>query len=175
MRILLLLLLVCLTAQAEQAPASADNPEMARIFAEDQADRQGPIDWKVVTPRDVARRARVKELLAQDELKSSQDFHGAAFVFQHGSEPKDYLLAHTLAMVAVKLGDDLAIWIASATLDRYLQSIGQPQIYGTQYRRPAGTDWTQQPMDEDLISDALRVQLDVPVRSAQKERLEQMK
>lgn len=168
MRILLLFLLLCL-------PALADHAEMARIFAEDQADRQGTIDWKIVTPRDVARRARVKELLAAGELTSGPDFYGAAFVFQHGSEPNDYLLAHTLAMVAVKLGVAKAIWIASATLDRYLQSVGQPQIYGTQYRKPAGSGWNQEPIDEELISDALRVHLEVPTREAQKKRLGEMK
>ncbi len=27
----------------------------------------------------------------------------------------------------------MARWIAAATLDRYLQTIGQPQVFGTQY------------------------------------------
>jgi len=89
----------------------------------------------------------------------------------------DYLLAHTLAMVAVSKGDASAIWIACATLDRYLVDIKQKQIFGTQYNRttPAGgsqTTWTQEPYDRTLISDALRQQLGVPSQDAQAKQLE---
>ena len=40
-------------------------------------------------------------------------------------------MAHTLAMVAVARGDADARWIGAATLDRYLQAIGRPQVYRT--------------------------------------------
>jgi len=36
-------------------------------------------------------------------------------------------------LVAAAKGDQGAAWIAAATLDRYLQSVRQPQIYGTQF------------------------------------------
>jgi hypothetical protein len=72
-------------------------------------------------------------LLKQDALQSGADFHDAAFIFQHGDSPDDYLLAHMLAMAAVTKGDGRGRWIAVAMLDRYLQSIGQPQVFGTQY------------------------------------------
>lgn len=49
-----------------------------------------------------------------------------------------------------------AAWIAAATLDRYLQSIGQKQVYGTQYRTPHDGPTTQEPYDRALISDELR-------------------
>ena len=73
------------------------------------------------------------------------------------------LLAHTLAMVALKKGRPDAIWIAAATLDRYLQNIGKPQIYGTQFQTPNGPGrTTQEPYDRATVSDALRDELDVP-------------
>jgi hypothetical protein len=68
-------------------------PEVARLCAEDQADREPseekPIDWKLVGPRDAARLARIKELYQAGSLKTGPDFHRAALVLQHGAEPED--------------------------------------------------------------------------------------
>jgi hypothetical protein len=160
---------------AVQAPAA--NPEMQRLFKEDQADRASlNVDWKVVKPRDDARRAATRELLDRGQLKSAEDYKAAAFIFQHGGEPGDYLLAHSLAIVAVAKGDPTATWIASATLDRYLQRIGQKQIYGTQFTRPKAADasYTQEPFDRTLISDALRKELRVHDSALQAKQLQAM-
>ena len=145
--------------------SDASNAEMRQIYDADQRDRQpgvGKIDWAVVSRRDAERRRLVRTLLADGKLHTGKDFERAAVVFQHGGTPDDYLLAHTLAMVAVARGDGSAIWIAAATLDRYLWSIHQPQIYGTQFRSKAGGLVTQEPYDRHLISNALRGDLDVP-------------
>lgn len=161
----------------EPATPVASNAEMQRLFAEDQADRKAApnIDWKVVAPRDEARRAATRRLLAEGALRTAEDYRAAAFIFQHGSAPGDYLLAHTLAMVAVAKGDAKALWIASATLDRYLINTGHQQIYGTQYSKPSATAaWTMEPYDRELIADALRRELGVPDLAAQQKRLEDM-
>lgn len=145
------------SAAAQPSPA-AGNAEMQRIFQEDQADRAGAptaIDWTRVSKRDEERRLATGKLLADGALQTAEDFHAAAFIFQHGGKTDDYLLAHTLAMVAVSKGRKESLWIATATLDRYLIGIGQRQIYGTQYSRPKGV-WTQEPYNRDLVSDALR-------------------
>ncbi len=60
-----------------------------------------------------------------------------------------------------------ASWIAAATLDRYLQTIGQKQIYGTQYRMPNDGPPTREPYDPALVPDSLRVALGVPTRMEQ--------
>jgi hypothetical protein len=141
------------------------NAEMLRIFDADQKDRQaafGKIDWAVINKRDAARRKLVRQLLSEGKLHSGKDFERAAFVFQHGGTPDDYLLAHTLAMVAVARGDTEAIWISAATLDRYLHSIHQPQIYGTQFNFKPDGQATQEPYNRHLISDELRRDLGVP-------------
>lgn len=147
------------------------NAEMTTIFEADQADRSAgvsaAIDWSVVTPRDLARRARVRTLLDAGALASGDDFYHAAFVFQHGSEPGDYLLAHSFALIAAARGRPDATWIGAATLDRYLQNIGRPQIYGTQYSTPRGRPVTQEPYDRALVSDALRAALGVPDQAGQ--------
>jgi len=146
------------------------NPAMKRIYEEDQRVRQAypNIDWTVVSKSDEARRAETMRLLREGALRSGEDFTWAAFVFQHGSTSDDYLLAHTLAIAAIRRGASDAIWIAAATLDRYLQSIQQPQIYGTQFQTAEGIPAMQEPYNRTLIPDLLRRQLGVPDLAAQK-------
>jgi hypothetical protein len=128
------------------APIAAQEiPEIHRLYIEDQQDR-GAIPRNENSNRDVspeqmeandlARRKRVHELMAAGKLNTGPDFHDAAFIYQHGDDPDDYLLAHVLAMTAVEKGDLSSRWIAAATLDRYLQAVGQPQVFGTQYLDP---------------------------------------
>ncbi|HWC56367.1 MAG TPA: hypothetical protein VG434_05300 [Sphingomicrobium sp.] len=182
MRVLAMLLsLVCIAqpgpaavaaTRSPNAPAATQpgNSEMTAIFDADQADRNTPnIDWSSVVPRDVARRARTKALLDGGRLHTGADFLHAAFVFQHGDTPNDYLLAHTLAVIAAARGEKGAAWIAAATLDRYLVNIGQKQIYGTQFMTHANQPVTQEPYDRSLISDSLRTALGVPPIKDQEE------
>lgn len=150
------------------------NQEMAAIFAADQADRQGNIDWSVVGPRDEARRSKVRALLDAGQLRAADDYYGAAFVFQHGDSADDCLLAHVLAMAAMTLGRNDASWIATATLDRYLQRIDRPQVFGTQYAGMAGSPMTQGKYDTELIPDALRLLLRVPTIEQQQEQLRRL-
>ena len=156
------------TATDQETPSA----EMKAIYTEDQRVRTEPsTDWKVVNKTDGERREQTKKLLASGALHTGKDYEEASFVFQHGDSPDDYLLAHTLAMVAVSKGDATAIWIASATLDRYLEKIGQKQVFGTQYSSDAQHRWTQEPYDRELVSDALRRQLAVPDQSEQAKQL----
>ncbi len=151
------------------------NPEMKRIFEEDQRVRPAgfKIDWASVNKSDAVRRAATRKLLREDALHTGEDFTWAAFVFQHGSAPSDFLLAHTLAIIALKKGYGRASWIAAATLDRYLQSVHQPQIYGTQFLTPEGRPATQEPYDRSLASDTVRRRLGVPIQSEQDEQRKQ--
>ena len=156
------------------------NAEMRAIFDADQKVRQDGIagdisdaQWAVISKEDASRRERTRALLTHDQLHTSEDFRAAAFVFQHGDKPDDYLLAHTLAMIAVAKGDNGSLWIASATLDRYLQSIHRPQIYGTQYVGTHGK-MTQGAFDSVFISDSLRAELSVPSLAEQQDQLKSM-
>ena len=155
----------------------APNAEMRAIYDDDQRVRQKELSdaqWAIVSKEDAARRVRTRHLLDREALHTSDDFREAAFVFQHGDTPDDYLLAHTLAMVAVAKGDASALWIGTATLDRYLQSIHQPQIYGTQFVGTSGDRMTQEPYHSDLIADSLRAELGVPSVAQQQEQLKSM-
>ena len=165
-----------------QTPPSGNNVEMARLFADDQAVRENlKPEWfkdmafvRKMVADDAARRARTRTLLDEGRLTTADDYYAAAFVFQHGGKPEDYLLAHTLALAAAARGRKDASWIAAATLDRYLQSTGQKQIYGTQFTRKASEPMTQEPYDRPLIPDSLRTALGVPVQAEQDKRLAEM-
>ncbi|HEX2763579.1 MAG TPA: hypothetical protein VHM92_06995 [Allosphingosinicella sp.] len=149
------------------------NAEMAALFEADQADRTpgaAGVDWKLVGPRDDTRRARTLELVRAGALQSGDDFWHAAFILQHGKGAGDYLLAHSFALIAAARGRADAAWIAAATLDRYLQTIGQKQIYGTQFSMRPGQPATQEPYDRTLVSDALRAAMGVPPQAEQEKR-----
>jgi hypothetical protein len=83
-------------------------------------------------------------------------FWFAAMVFQHGRDSEDYLLAHVLSSTAVAKGNRNGLWLAAASFDRYLLSVGKKQIYGTQFDLEKGTTWTQKNYDEDLLDDSMR-------------------
>lgn len=151
------------------------NAEMTAIFNADQADRKAAnIDWSRVGVADGRRLLRTKELLSDGALQSGDDFEHAAFVFQHGTKPDDFLQAHLLAMIAVARGRSGALWIASATLDRYLLNIGRPQVLGTQYSLPKDAAVTQEPYDRALIPDTMRQALRVPTLAEQEQRRQLM-
>lgn len=169
----LLFPLISAAGVQQPSPSISNNAEMAAIFAADQAPRtQGgaAVDWSVVGPQDEARRHRARALLDAGALRTADDFYHAAMVFQHGTDPSDFMLAHTLAIVAASRGRSDAAWLAAATMDRYLQSVGHSQIYGTQYRTSGGQNTTQEPYDRALISDSLRRALGVPSQAEQEVR-----
>lgn len=155
----------------------ASNPEMTAMFEADQAARSPghDIDWSVVSEEDAERRARTRELLDAGQVNSAEDYYHAAFIFQHGGEADDYLLAHALAVTAISKGHPRAPWIAAATLDRYLQNIGRSQIYGTQYMFPRGEgEVTQGEYDRELLPDSLRDANGVPTLEGQEDQRRQM-
>ncbi len=165
-------------AQASQSPVQ-DNARLARLFADDQAARtaEPPIDWTMTAAEDAARREEVRRMLDADEVRSANDFYHAAFIFQHGDRPDDYLLAHALAVTSVGLGHERAEWIAAATLDRYLQSIGREQIYGTQYQFSPEPDElpSQGDYNTGLITDAMRSAARVPSLAEQQRQVEALR
>lgn len=154
-------------------PVLPDNADLAKLFVDDQADRQGNAALgPEVARQDAERRSAVRRLLDTGQVRSAADHYHAAFIFQHGDQPDDYLLAHALAVSAVARGRDDAAWIAAATLDRYLQAIGRAQIYGTQFQIPGdGSGATQGDYDRALLPDSLRTISGVPPLADQAEQV----
>ena len=133
---------------------------MREIYEEDQKNRNDETG-------DARRRKQVRQLISEGKVQSGEDFYYAAFIFQHGQKPSDYLYAHVLAVTAVNKGIHNAMWLSAATLDRYLHSIRQPQIFGTQFGSFHDRRDDQEPYDRKIISDALREQWCVASQAAQ--------
>ncbi len=148
-----------------RSASPANHAELARLYAEDQADRRPSpgqtIDWTVVGPRDTARIARAKALYQEHALQTGADYYHAALLLQHGSTAEDYLLAHELCVVALSRGEGRAKWLAAATEDRFLLAIDRPQRFGTQFISEGGAPFRLDRTDEG-VTDALRRALDVP-------------
>ncbi|MDQ2832791.1 MAG: hypothetical protein M3Y50_03425 [Acidobacteriota bacterium] len=176
MSLLIALLLVPLgRAQTSTAAAvQSDNTDLTHLFDEDQRVRQpkplGPDEPKI-TRTDADRLALVKQMLANEQLHTSADYFHAALVLQHSRSSADYLIAHTLAVLCATDHNATCLWLSAATLDRYLQSINQPQIYGTQYLHFNQPSVTQQPYAANVISDSIRSKLGVPTLKEQAEQL----
>lgn len=166
-------------SDARAADVSADNAELKGIYDADQKDRETPLgkmlDWEKINPRDAGRRKRVRELIEQGSLNTGKDYERAAMVFQHGEGPDDILLAHVLAVTAIGKGDPDARWLAAATLDRLLERVGQPQVFGTQFSytlENGHQTWTMEPYNRTLINPRLREANCVPDQKHQAETLE---
>lgn len=159
-----------------------------RLFVEDQEDlRGGPNGGPRFTEeqyhtRVIARQTTLRAMLAAGEFKTGDDFTDAAFIFQHGDQPEDFLFAHILAMEAMARGTTAARFIAAATLDRYLQFTKHAQVFGTQYVTdrnvplaantsglPLPFGRTLEPYDEGFLSDWVRTDFCVPILAQQKE------
>jgi hypothetical protein len=146
------LVLVSIVSDARpktRAPASQASATLRSLYEEDENHRGNPSD-------DIRRQDAVRKLIDEGKLQSAQDYFYAAVVFQHSRYSADYLLAHVLAVTAVNKGMHDAMWLAAASLDRYLQSLQQPQIFGTQF----GSFWRrgddQEPYDRKIVPDNLR-------------------
>ncbi len=113
-----------------------DNSELKRMYEEDQYSRKAEkIDWKELTKQDSTRRVRVGEMIKQDLLLTSNDFYHAAMIYQHGKDSISYKSAWEYSQKAFFMdkANENARWLSAASYDRYLLSIGKPQVYGTQF------------------------------------------
>ncbi len=156
--------------------------ELAKMYKQDQNDRAAldtkdppPALWKTMSTHDKEHYDRVKALIQQNKLSSGDDFFYAAMIMQHGDTPKDYMLAHILAMAAAQKGKEEAVWLSAASFDRLMQSANQPQVFGTQFYSEGKQPYeVRKPMDLDLINDSLRKAFKVPTVAENNERLKQL-
>lgn len=148
-------------------PLKDVDPEVLRLVIEDQWDRgndmfgkgqvkpQAALNWKTIGEHDAVRHQRVRDLLAAGRLKTTNDYSFASLIFQHSGDPSDLMLAHLLSSTAVAMGGS-GKWMMAATMDRYLQSIKQPQIFGTQFLTLDGHTWSMEPYNRTTLTDAER-------------------
>lgn len=152
------------------------NPALKIIADADQAERaDDKLPVEILRAHDDARRAQLLRIIEGGGLGSGVDYERAAYILQHSLIVDDYLLAHSLALVAIKKGQTGAIVIATQTLDRYLQRSGRAQIYGTQFRvDPTTHAWTQAPYETTTIPDSIRTELGIATLDVQRQQLEDL-
>jgi hypothetical protein len=179
--------------QRDRGVALADDG--VTLLPKEQAAKLPSYDWeKEVPKRDEARREQARAILEKPG-HNGEDYYYAAFIFQHGQKADDYLFAHILATQAIALGYTRAKWISAATLDRYLQQIGQKQVFGTQYLgenlayylehqhepdvvetfKKLSDQQTLQPYASQLIPDTIRTEFCVPPVAVQQQHIEDVK
>ena len=169
------LLIAPLLMFGQPGTVEADNDEVKEIFRQDQRDRgEDPFDpeaskslktpeWKAVLGRDAERLKRVRELVRSGGVRTAQDQVYAAFILQHGRSADDFALAHVLAATAAFKSQPAprwARWLAAASMDRFLHSTGQAQIFGTQVKgeKSAGDTvvFTLEPYNRTAVTDSIR-------------------
>ncbi len=118
-------------------PPETDNLRLDDLFTADQKDREQVYSSAEAVDalklRDAERRRELVEMIGQGTVNTSNDMYHAAVLFLHGTEPKEFLAAHRMATMASINGHRPSRWLAAASLDRFLMSIGLAQTYGTQF------------------------------------------
>ena len=180
---------LCLGAIKLSLPNAQTKITVSRVHqlvVEDQSENPGNISPDEYYRRGNARRQEIRKLLEEGKITSAEDFSDAALIFQHGQTPEEFLFAHVLAVEALMRGGSGDKWMAAATLDRYLQAVDRPQVFGTQYPGDKSAEntprpqvdprvWniqrTQQPYDAKLLPDSVRRDFCVPDVSQQEKNL----
>lgn len=149
-----------------------DNPELIEIFKSDQSDRtSADIDRSILNRNDSLRQARIYELLDSNKVRTAADYNNAALIMHHGEDSLAYGMAVKLMRKSIELDPARDKWLLAAAIDRELLSRSKPQIYGTQYRRPAGKPFERMEMDTTIITDAERIEYGVETLAQQREKV----
>lgn len=115
--------------------------KLAYAYKTDQADRMTVgaylgLFQNNMAKRDSIRLAQVKQLYLDEQIRLPIDKFHAAFVFHHSKKSEFFEIAQKLAGEAAavsELKDDYVVqWLARATYDRWMVSLGKPEKYGTQ-------------------------------------------
>src|SRR5690606_89236 len=120
--------------------------ELQQLVQDDQKERE---DWdqlseeekQNVSCHDESRRRRVGERFGEGCFKEARDYAAASLIYQHGDVPDHYFQAFLWAKRAVDSGDLSSKGLVAMTIDRYLVSQGQKQLFGTQAFASEETGW----------------------------------
>lgn len=126
-------------------PAIVDSGDashkLSYAYETDQADRMTVGAYlglfeNNMAKRDSIRLAQVRQLYQDNQISLPKDKFYAAFVFHHSKKSELFEIAQQLAGEAAavsELKDDYVVqWLARATYDRWMVSLGKPEKYGTQ-------------------------------------------
>lgn len=127
----------------EQAvlPTGSVGEQLAHAYKTDQADRMTIKTYlnlfaDNMAHRDNVRLEQVQKLYQRNQIIEPIDKFYAAFIFHHSKQTSFFEIAQQLASEAAavhELKDNYVVqWLAKATYDRWMVSLGKPQKYGTQ-------------------------------------------
>jgi len=147
-------LLSSLTCVGNPKLQQARSLELQQLVAADQARRVSKngelidfrkIDVNKMQKEDLATRKRVGEIFAEGCLTTAKDYLAAALVYQHGDVPDHYYQTYIWATRAAKTGANeaeikSAKELAALAIDRYLVSLGNKQLFGTQFHPTSSED-----------------------------------
>lgn len=138
--------------------SQTDNPELQKMYDEDQASRLvSNIDWVALSKQDSLREVMVYELIRNGGLKTGKDYYNSAMIFQHGRDTLASKMAVQQMRKAIALDSSINRWLLAAAIDRDLMRRGKPQIYGTQYiKRNGDTQWRRYTIDTTQVTDETR-------------------
>lgn len=113
--------------------------DLAYAYRIDQQDRENLKSYVLqgkLYKRDSLRLSQVKEIYQKGKIITPMDKFHAAFVFHHSDNSKDYEIAAKMAEEAAaekELADNYLVqWLAKASYDRWMVSLGKPEKYNTQ-------------------------------------------
>ncbi len=150
-------------------PPETDNLLLQEIFEADQKDRTKvyttPAGMEELRFRDRERLRRVHEMMSMGQINTALDLYHAGVIYQHGSEPQEFLTAHRMANLSAMMGHRPARWLSAAALDRFLMSLGLSQVYGTQFEHNTHENRYQLrlPIDDSRVLSFEKRFLDVPL------------
>lgn len=168
-RILIIVIITLVSCSDEEKLMSLN---IDKLYLSDQEDRKN--NWSIVAKRDEIRRKRVGQLIDSNKIISAKDYAKAAMIFQHGVDSSDYLKAVEFMKTAMKIDSTVNKSLFAAATDRYLISIGKPQVYGTQYIQEGNGTWELKNYDTTAISDEEKKRFGVGSLNEQMEKLKEL-
>lgn len=105
--------------------------QLSYMYETDQGDRLA-LRFRNLNERDHERLERVLEFHEQGNIAHPEELYHAATILQHGTTSEHYELAYLLAKRASEAGHENADGLWKAAYDRWMLSLGKPQVYGTQ-------------------------------------------
>src|SRR5690606_2182921 len=153
------------------ALAQQDNPELKKMYDEDQSARMSNnIDWTTLSKQDKERENRVFEMIQSGKIVTAKDYYNSAMIFQHGNDTIASSMAVKHMKKAVELDPTIDKWLLAAAIDRDLMRKDEPQIFGTQFIKNNETNgkFIRYKIDTTKVSDEERIKYNVETLKEQK-------
>lgn len=122
-----------------------DQRERRRLFGRDGSKSPSLSLIRELELHDAERLEALRAYQKGRALRTPEEYYFAAMLLQHGKGSGHFKEAHVLAQKSATGGYAPAYWLAAATLDRYLKSVGRRQKYGTQFYMGKGGVWKMWP------------------------------